>query len=269
MPELPEVETTLRGIRPYVENRTISKLIVRNRQLRWPVPKALIDARDIEIGAITRRAKYILLESSLGTIVSHLGMSGSLRVITDNSRPRKHDHIDWLVAEGDKIRYHDPRRFGALLLVTDTNQDKLFSHLGPEPLSDAFNAEYLREAIKRKAAPIKPSLMDQKTVVGVGNIYASESLFMSGISPLTPANKLSATQLATVCDNIKYVLQRSIDQGGTTLRDFVNSDGKPGYFAQQLFVYGRHGETCRRCESKIEKITQAQRATFFCPTCQH
>ncbi|NMP29429.1 bifunctional DNA-formamidopyrimidine glycosylase/DNA-(apurinic or apyrimidinic site) lyase [Rahnella sp. SAP-1] len=269
MPELPEVETSRRGIEPYLVGHTIMHAVVRNSRLRWPVSQEIMALSDQPVLSVQRRAKYLLVELNSGWIIIHLGMSGSLRILAEETEPGKHDHVDLVMDSGHVLRYTDPRRFGAWLWCQDLAGSSVLSHLGPEPLSEDFNAEYLRDRSKNKKSAIKPWLMDNKLVVGVGNIYASESLFVAGILPDRPANSLSLAEYALLVATIKAVLLRSIEQGGTTLRDFLQSDGKPGYFAQELQVYGRAGEACRVCGTLIESSKHAQRSTFFCRRCQH
>lgn len=268
MPELPEVETSRRGISPYLVGHRILHTVVRNDRLRWPVSHEIKVLRDQPVLSVQRRAKYLLIELPQGWMIVHLGMSGSLRVLTPDQLPQKHDHIDIVLSNGYLLRYSDPRRFGAWLWCEDLAASSVLAHLGPEPLSDDFNADYLLAQSQPKRTAIKPWLMDNKLVVGVGNIYASESLFVAGIHPERPAATLTLSESENLVTTIKQVLQRSIEQGGTTLRDFLQSDGKPGYFAQELQVYGRAGEPCRRCATPIESIRQGQRSTFFCHICQ-
>ncbi|MFZ4834679.1 bifunctional DNA-formamidopyrimidine glycosylase/DNA-(apurinic or apyrimidinic site) lyase [Rouxiella sp. Mn2063] len=268
MPELPEVETSRRGIEPYLVGHQIVHAVVRNSRLRWPVSEEIMALSDQVVLSVQRRAKYLLIELKTGWIIIHLGMSGSLRVLQHETEPAKHDHVDLVMDTGYVLRYTDPRRFGAWLWCADLAASNVLSHLGPEPLSDDFSAEYLMEKSRNKKSPIKPWLMDNKLVVGVGNIYASESLFVAGILPDRPANSLSSEEYQLLTKTIKAVLLRSIEQGGTTLRDFLQSDGKPGYFAQELQVYGRAGEPCRACGTLIESSKHAQRSTFFCRSCQ-
>jgi len=269
MPELPEVETSRRGIEPHLVGAAILHAVVRNSRLRWPVSPEIHALSDQPVLSVQRRAKYLLLELPEGWIIIHLGMSGSLRVLPYDLPPEKHDHVDLVMSNGKVLRYTDPRRFGAWLWVKELEGASVLSHLGPEPLSDAFNAEYLLQKCAKKKTAIKPWLMDNKLVVGVGNIYASESLFMAGILPDRPAMSLSMEEAAVLVKTIKAVLLRSIEQGGTTLRDFLQTDGKPGYFAQELQVYGRAGQPCNACGTPIEISKHAQRSTFFCPRCQH
>lgn len=270
MPELPEVETTRKGITPYCEQQTVAEVKIRQHQLRWPVPDNLPELIEGQvIRGIQRRAKYLLLAFDHGTLMIHLGMSGSLRVMLQAEPPQKHDHIDLILVTGHTLRYHDPRRFGAFVWTDQpVSQHKLIAHLGPEPLSDQFTPEYLSQKCQRRKMAIKSLIMDSKVVVGVGNIYANEALFMAGIHPEQPAGTLSEGKLSLLTEKIRFVLQRSITQGGTTLRDFVGGDGKPGYFAQQLNVYGRAGQDCPECGNRLEEIRQNNRSSVFCRRCQ-
>lgn len=268
MPELPEVETTRRGIEPWLLQQRIEKIVIRQPRLRWPVEDAIQALAGQTISAITRRAKYILVATDAGTAIWHLGMSGSLRLVEPGSEPGKHDHIDWIMSNGKVLRYHDPRRFGALLFVAPGEASSHLAHLGPEPLSEAFTAEYLYQQSRGKKQAVKTFVMDGNVVVGVGNIYANESLFSAGIRPQTSAGKVSLARYARLVAEIKTVLERSITQGGTTLRDFVGGDGKPGYFAQQLLVYGRGGQACKNCATTLKEIRLGQRSTVYCPRCQ-
>ena len=268
MPELPEVETSRRGIEPHLVGETILHAVVRNGRLRWPVSAEIYSLSDQPVLSVQRRAKYLLLELPGGWIIIHLGMSGSLRILPEELPPGKHDHVDLVMSNGKVLRYTDPRRFGAWLWTNALEGHSVLAHLGPEPLSEAFNATWLREKSAKKKTAIKPWLMDNKLVVGVGNIYASESLFAAGIHPDRLASSLSEEESALLVSAIKAVLLRSIEQGGTTLKDFLQSDGKPGYFAQQLQVYGRKGEPCRVCGTPILATKHGQRATFYCRQCQ-
>ena len=269
MPELPEVEITRRGIKPHIQGRRITALAVRNRHLRWPVPtslqRILID-RTIE--AVDRRGKYLLLRSQGGTLIVHLGMSGSLRVLRSNVPAGVHDHVD--VIFGDvMLRLRDPRRFGAVLWhPAGPEPHKLLRHLGPEPLGEGFTGEYLFRASRKRRVAIKPFLMNHLVVVGVGNIYASEALFRSGIHPALSAGKLSRERCEALVKAIRQTLEDALKAGGSTLRDFVGSDGKQGYFQHQRTVYDREGEPCRVCRTPIKALRQGQRSTFFCPVCQ-
>ena len=269
MPELPEVETTLRGIQPFLEQQSLAAITVRERRLRWPIPArvdALVGAR---IVGLERRAKYILLHTDAdGALLIHLGMSGSLRVVTEAEAPRAHDHFD-LVTDGAIIRYNDPRRFGCLLWApAPVNRHPLLATLGPEPLGPDFDGALLYARSRGRRQAVKNFLMDGKIVVGVGNIYASESLYMAGIHPNRPAGRISAQRYAGLARAVQDVLGRSIRQGGTTLRDYVNSDGNPGYFALDLMVYGREGKPCLQCSEPVRQRVIGQRSSFYCPRCQ-
>lgn len=270
MPELPEVETTLRGIEPYVVGQRIREVIVRNRNLRWPVPDSIHDLEGQVVRRGSRRGKYILLSSDQGTLLLHLGMSGSLRVSSPDQPWKKHDHFAFTTDQGRQIRLHDPRRFGAALWMEDDAQaHPLLAELGPEPLSsEDFHVDYLHEHCQGRTAPIKAVIMDSHTVVGVGNIYACEALFMAGIRPDREAGKVSRSRLAKLVEAIREVLQASIEMGGTTLRDFVNEKGEPGYFQQTLRVYDRDDQPCRACSATVQRIVMSNRSTYFCPRCQ-
>ncbi|SFN58969.1 DNA-(apurinic or apyrimidinic site) lyase [Izhakiella capsodis] len=268
MPELPEVETSRRGIEPHLVGETILHAIVRNPRLRWPVSQEIQALSDQPVLSLQRRAKYLLLELPIGWIIIHLGMSGSLRVLPEEQPAAKHDHVDLVLSNGKVLRYTDPRRFGAWLWSADPEASSVLAHLGPEPLSEAFDGKYLFTKSRTKRTAIKPWLMDNKLVVGVGNIYASESLFAAGILPDRPAMTLSSDEADILVQSIKAVLLRSIEQGGTTLRDFLQSDGKPGYFAQELQVYGRSGKSCRMCGTPLLSGKHGQRSTYWCPHCQ-
>lgn len=269
MPELPEVETTRRGIHPYVENKQIHAVIIRERRLRWPVSDELATIAMAPVHKLERRAKYLILHLPKGFIIIHLGMSGSLRVVDLAAPIGKHDHIDFKMDNGKIIRYNDPRRFGSVLWTDDWQSHPLFSKLGPEPLEDTFDTEYLHNLAKGRKTNIKQFIMDNKNVVGVGNIYANEALFLSGIHPKRPANKISKKRIERLVDNIKKTLATAISQGGTTLRDFVGGDGKPGYFQQQLNVYGRSGQPCPQCKTTLKEVKLGQRSTVYCAKCQH
>lgn len=271
VPELPEVETTRRGIEPHVKGAVVREVIVRRTDLRLPVSPSLPEIVGLEIRGVTRRSKYLLLDLNDGsTVLIHLGMSGSLRVTDPAADWKKHDHIGIALAGGLQLRFHDPRRFGMVLHLTEADpmDHPLLRSLGPEPLEDGFTAGYLKAACAKRAVPIKLVLMDAKVVVGVGNIYASESLFRAGIRPTTRAGKISLARLEGLVGCVREVLADSIHAGGTTLRDFVHSDGEPGYFAQRLFVYDRKGEPCRRCGLAIRHAVMGQRSTYWCPGCQ-
>ncbi|MGH1470410.1 MAG: bifunctional DNA-formamidopyrimidine glycosylase/DNA-(apurinic or apyrimidinic site) lyase [Cellvibrionaceae bacterium] len=270
MPELPEVETTRRGIAPHVIDKTVRQVVVRHPQLRWPIPQHIVeDLPRKRILSIDRRGKYLLFKFKAGFLIIHLGMSGSLRIIDSAIEPGKHDHFELQLSSGKSLRLTDPRRFGAVLWTAEPlTEHKLLSHLGPEPLTDEFNAEMLFKRSRKRSVPMKTLLMDSKTVVGVGNIYANESLFLSGIRPTRPAKNMTRKQSETLVEQIKHVLDKAIKAGGTTLKDFTGGDGKPGYFQQQLFVYGREGEPCSKCDSQLKQIRIGQRSTVYCPQCQ-
>ena len=271
MPELPEVETTCRGISPHIKGKTFANVIIRQKQLRWPIPENLPEIlRGLSIKNVSRRAKYILLETNKAeTVILHLGMSGSIRVVDTEQSPGKHDHVDFIFTNGTVLRFNDTRKFGAILSTSKpVHQHKLISALGPEPLSDHFTGKHLYDLSKNRKSTIKSFIMDGHNVVGVGNIYASESLFMAGIHPARQAGRISLKRYQKLSESIKIVLQQAIDQGGTTLRDFVNEKGKPGYFQQSLSVYGRAEENCILCSSPIKQIKIAQRASYFCSHCQ-
>ena len=268
MPELPEVEVSRLGITPWLQDQTITNIIVRDSRLRWPVPEALQQACGHTIQHIRRRAKYLLIHVGAGDIVLHLGMSGKLRVIDAKHPPVKHDHIDIVLSNGKCLRYNDPRRFGACLWQPNDILLPLLSKLGPEPLTDDFTSQRLVTLAKGRKSPVKTFIMDNEVVVGVGNIYANEALFMAGIDPRRAAGRVSAKRYTALTQNIKTVLEKAIAQGGTTLKDFAQSDGNPGYFAQHLRVYGRAGKPCEVCETEIKSVVIGQRNTFFCPDCQ-
>jgi len=270
MPELPEVETTRSGIAPHVEGRVVTEVVLRRRKLRYPVPRTLLaDLPGQMVERVERRAKYLLLRCEAGTVLIHLGMSGSLRLVAADVPAEKHDHIDIVFENGQALRLRDPRRFGAVLWLTgDPMEHKLLATLGPEPLSDEFDADYLYQHSRKRKVAVKQFIMDSHTVVGVGNIYASEALFRAGIRPQLAAGRLSRRRCELLVESIKSVLGQAIAEGGTTLRDFVDGEGRPGYFKQQLQVYGRAGEPCRACAGIIREVRQGQRASFYCPACQ-
>lgn len=270
MPELPEVETSRRGIEPFILGQIIEAIVIRQKQLRWPVPgniKTLLPGQPIR--AVKRRAKYLLLETDVGTLIIHLGMSGSLRILDHPHTAQKHDHVDILFGNGKLLRLRDPRRFGAVLFTRKPiEQHKLICDLGPEPLSEAFNGDYLHQRSRSRKVAIKSFIMDSHTVVGVGNIYANEALFMAGIDPRRAASRISPQRYHALVQCIKSVLQQAIKQGGTTLRDFTAQDGKPGYFQQTLNVYGRGGQPCPQCGQLLKQIRQQQRSSYYCGHCQ-
>ncbi|WP_087023397.1 bifunctional DNA-formamidopyrimidine glycosylase/DNA-(apurinic or apyrimidinic site) lyase [Thaumasiovibrio subtropicus] len=268
MPELPEVEVSRLGITPHLAQQTVKKLVVRQPQLRWRIPDEIYAIEGERIEAIERRAKYLLLRTSKGDAIVHLGMSGSLRVLPANTPEEKHDHVDLVLNNGKLLRYNDPRRFGAWLWQEKGEVHESLSHLGPEPLDDAFHADYLFERAKGKRVSIKVFIMTNQHVVGVGNIYANEALFMAGIDPRRAAGHLSCEEMKALVARIKEVLAQAIEQGGTTLKDFQQADGKPGYFAQELRVYGKKGQPCPACGETLEEVKLGQRATTYCPQCQ-
>lgn len=270
MPELPEVETTRRGIRAALRGRTVTGFVLREPRLRWPVDKRLGSTlAGCRVVDVTRRAKYLLIELERGTLIAHLGMSGSLRVLPAGEPPAAHDHYDLLLDSGRCLRFNDPRRFGCLLWTEgDPGRHALLSGLGPEPLESSFDADYLGAKAHGRRVAIKQFLMDQRVVVGVGNIYASEALFRAGISPRRAAGRVSRERLERLVEAVRTVLGAAIRQGGTTLRDYVNAQGTPGYFRQDLYVYERSGEPCRRCGAAIRRLVQGQRSTYYCPACQ-
>ena len=269
MPELPEVETTCRGISPHIKGEILSNLIVRNPNLRWPVPDFLAEKIvEKKVLDVSRRGKYILICFDVGQVMVHLGMSGSLRVVDEGQAPQKHDHVDFCFSNGRALRLTDPRRFGSVLWQPDGEYHELLYKLGPEPLSDAFNADYLAACCEGRKTAIKQLIMDSKIVVGVGNIYATEALFISGIDPRRSAGNISRKRLVALVDEIKNVLAAAIQQGGTTLKDFVGGDGKPGYFQQKLNAYGRKGEPCVNCLTPLTEVRLGQRSTVFCKHCQ-
>ncbi len=269
MPELPEVETSRRGIAPWVESQQVQEVIVRDRRLRWPIPYAI--DRELpgqEIRSVKRRAKYLLFETAAGTAMLHLGMSGSVRIINSDEPAGKHDHVDIRFVNGKSLRFRDPRRFGSLLWSKEPGRHKLLRNLGPEPLSDDFDGNHLRRKAHGRKVSIKQFIMNAAVVVGVGNIYASETLYLAGIHPKRSAGRVSAQRMLRLAESIKLVLQQAIDAGGTTLNDFFGSDGEPGYFQQQLNVYGRAGEPCPGCKEDISAVVLGQRSTFYCKRCQ-
>ncbi len=269
MPELPEVETTRRGVEPHCRGRQVRQLIVRDTRLRWPVPA---DLSDLLVGqtirAIDRRAKYLLMRTDGGTLMIHLGMSGSLRIVPFGTLPAAHDHIDILFEDDVCLRFNDPRRFGSFHWQMPGAPAPLLEHLGPEPLSDDFDGALLYRRSRGRKGAVKNFIMDGKVVVGVGNIYASEALFLSGIRPDRAAGRISLARYERLSGDIKQVLTSAIEQGGTTLRDFVGGDGKPGYFAQQLLVYGRGGAPCKRCGGTLKEVRLGQRSSVYCLACQ-
>jgi len=268
MPELPEVETTLRAIKKF-QGQNLTDIKVHNRNLRWTIVKDLEkNSRNQKLINLHRRAKYIVFELENTYLLLHLGMSGSLRILkSEDNYFLKHDHIEFIF-DHEKIIYNDPRRFGSLHIAKDINNHKLISGLGPEPLSEHFNGAYLLECCKRSKTNIKTLIMNQKNVVGIGNIYASESLYLSKINPQKASDKLNIGECKRIASSSKKILNEAIKVGGTTLKDFYSADGSPGYFNIKLNVYGRNGKKCKKCEEEIRKVTINQRATFYCPNCQ-
>jgi len=274
MPELPEVETTRRGLAPHVEGRRVSGVVLRRPDLRWPIPYEVVSLLPGQrVQAVRRRAKYLLLDTQAGSALLHLGMSGSLRVLPADTPVRAHDHVDIaLEATGRQgprvLRFNDPRRFGCLLWQPPGETHELLAGLGPEPLSDPFDGDYLFALSRGRSAPVKTFLMDQRVVVGVGNIYVAEALFAAGISPLRAAGKVSRERYRRLADDIRRILGHAIERGGTTLRDFIAPDGAPGYFEQELSAYGRGGEPCPRCGRPLKQAAIGQRTTVWCGHCQ-
>jgi len=271
MPELPEVETTRRGLAPHLLGQRITAVHVHDARLRWPVaPTLAIDLQARQIRAVERRAKYLLLRLDHGTLILHLGMSGSLRVLPQATARLTHDHIDMQLGSGQTLRFNDPRRFGSCLYTTaEPDLHPLLRALAPEPFDAAFDAAYLHRITRRRRVAIKTLLLNGRLVTGVGNIYASEALFRSRIRPRRQARSLTLAECRALVRAIRGVLGMAIKAGGTTLRDYVNVDGAPGYFRQKLFVYERAGLACRRCRTPIRQIAQGQRSTYYCPSCQH
>ncbi|MDH3377176.1 MAG: bifunctional DNA-formamidopyrimidine glycosylase/DNA-(apurinic or apyrimidinic site) lyase [Gammaproteobacteria bacterium] len=271
MPELPEVETTLRGIAPHLNGQTVAEVRVREHRLRWPVPRHLpVTLRGQTIIGLARRAKYLLLQFPTGTVIIHLGMSGSMRIVDRAEPPAAHDHVDIVLVGGAVLRFRDPRRFGCILwrLGSDPSGHRLLRNLGPEPLSPEFDGEYLYRRSRRRTLAVKSFIMDSKVVVGVGNIYASEVLHRSGIHPLRSAGRISCERYRWLARSIRSTLSEAIMAGGTTLRDFTTSEGNPGYFEQSLLVYGCAGKPCRHCGSAIRQRVINQRTSYYCLHCQ-
>ena len=274
MPELPEVETTRAGLAPHVEGRRVKRVTLRRPDLRWPIPPEIRDTLPGQrIDTVRRRAKYLLLDTAAGSALLHLGMSGSLRVLPASTPVREHDHVDIVLGDGGPdpkrvLRFNDPRRFGCLLWQPAGEIHALLRGLGPEPLSEAFDGDYLYARSRGRTAPVKAFLMDQRIVVGVGNIYAAEALFAAGISPLRAAGKVSRERYGLLAGEVRRILAHAIRRGGTTLRDFLAPDGAPGYFEQELSAYGRGGEPCPRCRRPLKEAWLAQRTTVWCGHCQ-
>tara|TARA_B100000131_G_scaffold232286_1_gene224136 strand:+ start:2491 stop:3306 length:816 start_codon:yes stop_codon:yes gene_type:complete len=270
MPELPEVETTLRGLEPHIINKKIEQIIVRQSQLRWKVPVFKLEQNLVGniFTSIKRRAKYLILNLDKGSLIIHLGMSGTLRLVDKKTETEKHDHIDILFKENLVLRYTDPRRFGSFVWAQDPLDHKLIKNLGPEPLGNEFNANYLFEISKNRTLAIKNLIMDSKVVAGIGNIYASEALFEAGIKPNRESKKVRIEEFESLVLTTRKLLNKSIKKGGTTLRDFVGGDSKPGYFKQQLSVYGRAGKPCMKCKNTLQSLKIGQRSSVFCKECQ-
>lgn len=269
MPELPEVETSRRGISPWIVDRVVENVIVRDRRLRWPVPRGIERKLSGQaVRTLARRAKYLLFGTDRGTALMHLGMSGSLRIVEPDEPPGRHDHVDILMRGGKALRFRDPRRFGSFLWSDAGTLHPLLVELGPEPLGDAFDGDYLWRRARGRRVGIKQFLMNANIVVGVGNIYASEALFEAGIHPTRQAQRVSKVRMRALAGAVRAVLERALEAGGTTLRDFHGGDGEPGYFRQQLAVYDREGLPCRRCGRPLRAIVQGQRSTYYCVDCQ-
>jgi len=270
MPELPEVETTRRGLEPLITDKKIVSIHIYKKKLRWEIPSHLKSTLNNQtVKAISRRAKYLLVQFEHGQLVMHLGMSGSIRVVPSSEPLKKHEHFEIKLDNSTSLRFHDPRRFGSVLWQKPNETISLLKNLGPEPLSYEFDNNSLFKSSIGKSKNIKTFIMDSNVVAGVGNIYASESLFLAGISPKRKAGKTSKNRFIILTESIRSVLSDAINNGGTTLNDFSNVDGNPGYFSQVLSVYGRDNMPCIRCSGKIKKIIQNQRATYYCPKCQH
>jgi formamidopyrimidine-DNA glycosylase len=269
MPELPEIETTRAGLAPHLTGRRVVTATLRRDSLRWPIAGEISTVLPGQrIDAVRRRAKYLLLDTAAGSALLHLGMSGSLRVLPADSPVRPHDHVDIAIDDGRVLRMHDPRRFGCLLWQPPGTVHPLLASLGPEPLSDDFDGDYLFALSRGRRAPVKNFLMDQSVVVGVGNIYVAEALFAAGISPLRAAGNIGRERYRRLATQIRQVLAAAILQGGTTLRDFISPDGNAGYFVQELSVYGRGGEPCPRCGRPLKQAWIGQRTSVWCPGCQ-
>lgn len=269
MPELPEVEVSRLGISPHIEGQRIKAVHVHDKRLRWPVPDTVHQVEGQTLRSVSRRSKYLLLQTDSGCLILHLGMSGKLRVVPMTTSHYKHDHIDIEFENGHSLRLNDPRRFGALLYSAGpVHEHALIQHLGPEPLTDAFYADYLFDRSRGRSQAVKTFIMDNKVVVGVGNIYANEALFKAGINPKRAAGKISKARYQRLVPLIKETLATAIDMGGTTLKDFTQVDGNPGYFAQKLQVYGRGGKLCMVCSNRLKEIRLGQRSTVYCTHCQ-
>lgn len=269
MPELPEVETTRRGLLPHVKGRSVTKVVVRNARLRWPVSEEVRQLHSAPLLSLGRRGKYLQFNFADGQMLVHLGMSGSVRVLPSEVPAEKHDHVDWVLDDGNCLRLNDPRRFGSVLWNTQGDNHKLLAHLGVEPLAPTFDGEYLAQQAKGRRVAVKPFLMNADIVVGVGNIYAQESLFLAGVNPTRSVSRIGLANWQRLASTVKSVLENALIAGGTSLRDFTHTDGKPGYFQQQLNVYGRGGKPCVNCGQLLKQIRQGQRTTCYCTHCQH
>ncbi len=269
MPELPEVEVTRRGLAPYLIAQKIEQIVLHRQHLRWPISPGIVKMRGLCVQSVRRRSKYLLLDTHSGSAIFHLGMSGTLRVEPCDAKLRKHDHVVFVLAQNLSIRFNDPRRFGALLWTDhDPMQHRLLASLGPEPLGDDFNSDYLIGLARNRRCTIKNLLMDGRALAGVGNIYANEALYLAGVHPARPAGALSADQCVRLVDSVRKVLRDAIEAGGTTLQDFFSPAGQAGYFSQVLHVYGRDGQPCSACGTLIERRVIGQRSSFFCKVCQ-
>lgn len=268
MPELPEVETTKKGLEPYILDSKVKQVNIHHKQLRWPIPNQARSIEGKKSSGLERRAKYLLWHFSNGSLVMHLGMSGKMRIVSSQEPLQKHDHFEVIFTNGKALRLNDPRRFGAILWQTPEEPLSILENLGPEPLTDNFSCDYLHQALSKRKGAIKNAIMTNAVVVGVGNIYASESLFLARINPKTAANRVSKKRLEALVIAIKDVLAKAIEAGGTTLKDFTQTDGNPGYFAQKLNVYGLEAEPCPQCNSLIKRTIIGQRATYYCTQCQ-
>jgi len=271
MPELPEVETSRCGIEPHIINNKINGVVIRQKKIRWPIPVSLkknLPAHTTT--SIKRPGKYPLPKTSKGTLIIHLGMSGSLHIVSNKISAEKPDHFEIAFSNGKLLRLRDPRRFGAVLWTRqDIEKHKLIENLGPEPLTDEFTADYIHQASRKRKVAIKTFIMNSHIVVGVGNIYANEALFMASIHPGRMSSRVSLASYKRLVETIKDILQQAIEQGGTTLRDFSREDGKPGYFQQKLNIYGKAGQPCTNCKQPIKQIRQQQRSTYYCSHCQN
>ena len=270
MPELPEVETTLRGIEPHILHKKILYISIRQPKLRWQIPVKEFNQNlpNNSFLSINRRGKYLILKSQKGFVLIHLGMSGCLRIFKQKQIPEKHDHVDIVFKDNSILRYTDPRRFGCMLWTKFPKEHSLLSYLGPEPLGNQFSGEYLYKKSRKRTVPIKNLIMDSKIVVGVGNIYANESLFIAGIRPTKKSGQIKKHEYEDLAKTIKVLLLKSIEKGGTTITNFVGGDNKPGYFKQELMVYGRNGKNCYQCNKVLQETKINQRSTVFCSYCQ-